>query len=72
MKEVPSPFFTGRNFGDFPKRDNESDLPKEVKWNPKCVGSSSRIIDNKEASLQKKYIKDTFGFYNGRIVASAR
>ena len=67
-----SPFFTGRNFGDFPKRDSESDLPKESKWNPKCVGLSSRIIDYKEARLQKKYIKDTVGFYNGRIVATAR
>ena len=53
VKKVPSPFFTGRNFGDFPKRDSESDLSKEGKWNPKCVSSSSRIIDNKEASLQK-------------------
>ena len=53
VKEVPSPFFAGRNFGDFPKRDSESDLPKEGKWNPKCVSSSSGIIDNKEASLQK-------------------
>ena len=53
VKEAPSPFFTGRNFGDFPKRHSESDLPKEGTWNPKCVGSSSRIIDNEEASLQK-------------------
>ena len=54
VKEVPSPFFAGRNFGDFPKRDSESDLPKEGKWNPKCVGSSSRIIDYKAARLQKR------------------
>ena len=54
VKGVPSPFFTGRKFGDFPKRDSESDLPKEGKWNSKCVSSSSRIIDYKAASLQKR------------------
>ena len=54
VKEVPSPFFIGRNFSYFPKRDSESDLPKKGKWNPKCVGSSPLIIDYKEASLQKR------------------